>query len=321
MARERRWRADEPIEGASPKTVVSFTTKNVVSTIQRLRRRVGPQSKLIKRWSESEQSIRFEGRWRYVQILLANDDGIYAPGLAALGKALTKLGNVLTVAPATEQSGVGHSITYLTPLTCKKIFDGDQFRGWAVEGSPADCVKLGVAELAQGQVDLVVSGINGGLNAGINVLYSGTVAAAIEGAFFRIPSIAVSLEYDPHADFASAADFAVDLIQQILEQKLDGPELFNINIPTAATAKLRSGSRPLVRCVPMGVERYGEHYIKRQDPKGRDYFWSTNDPPPKPTEHETDLTALAAGHVTVTPLSFDLTKSPLLEKMATWTLK
>ena len=102
-------------------------------------------------------------------------------------KALTQVGEVLVVAPATEQSGVGHSITYLTPLTCKEIFDGDVFRGWAVDGSPADCVKLGVAELAGGEIDLIVSGINGGLNAGINVLYSGTVAAAIEGAFFSHP--------------------------------------------------------------------------------------------------------------------------------------
>ena len=253
-----------------------------------------------------------------MRILLANDDGIYAPGLAALGKALVSLGEVLIVAPATEQSGVGHSITYLSPLTCKKIFVGDDFYGWAVDGSPADCVKLGVAELAEGPIDLVVSGINGGLNAGINVLYSGTVAAAIEGAFFRIPSVAVSLEYDPHADFNSAASLAVDLIRQLWEKRTSDSELFNINIPTAATELLRAGKRPEVCCVPMGVQRYGEHYIKRKDPKGRDYYWSTNDPAPEPTEHETDLTALSAGRVTVTPLSFDLTKNRLLKQMESW---
>ncbi len=255
-----------------------------------------------------------------VKILLANDDGIYAPGLAALEKELRRIGNVLVVAPATEQSGVGHSITYLTPLTCKKMYDGDQFRGWAVDGSPADCVKLGVSVLAGEPVDLVVSGINGGLNAGINVLYSGTVAAAIEGAFFRIPSVAVSLEYDPHAEFEIAAKFAVELIQQIVAKRQVSPELYNINIPTQATRLLHSGGRPEVRCVPMGVQRYGEHYIKRQDPKGRDYYWSTSDPPPERTEHETDLTALALGHVTVTPLSFDMTKTSLLSTMQAWRL-
>lgn len=191
-----------------------------------------------------------------MKILLANDDGVYAPGLRALRNALRVLGDVLMVAPATEQSGVGHSITYLTPLTCKQIFDGDAFCGWAVEGAPADCVKLGVSELAEGPVDLIVSGINSGLNAGINVLYSGTVAAAIEGAFFRIPSIAVSLEEDPHADFEAAAQIALGLIRKILQQQGSEKNLYNINIPTAATMQYRNGSMPEIRCVPMGVERY-----------------------------------------------------------------
>lgn len=256
-----------------------------------------------------------------VNILLANDDGIYAPGLHALRHALERLGDVLVVAPATEQSGVGHSITYLTPLTCKEIFEGDFFRGWAVEGSPADCVKLGIAELASEPIDLIVSGINGGLNAGINVLYSGTVAAAIEGAFFRLPSIAVSLEHDPHADFEAAAEIAVALIRQILESQGERKDLYNINIPTAAAEQYRRGGVPDVLCVPMGVERYGEHYIKRQDPKGRNYYWSTNDPPPRPTDHETDLTALAKGHVTITPLQFDMTKQELLGEMQSWKIQ
>lgn len=256
-----------------------------------------------------------------MRILLANDDGFFAPGLAALEKELRRIGEVLVCAPATEQSGVGHSITYLTPLTCKKVFDQEIFRGWAVDGSPADCVKLGISELSGGDVDVVISGINGGLNAGINVLYSGTVAASIEGAFFRLPSFAVSLEYDPHADFEAAATMAVRLIQQLLAATGGKAELFNINIPTEATKRFRSGSTPEVHCVPMGVERYGDRYLKRQDPKGRDYYWSTNDPPPPPTPHETDVAALSKGHITVTPLQFDLTKSPLLESMAGWNLR
>ena len=113
-----------------------------------------------------------------LQILLTNDDGIYAPGLAAMERELRKIGDVCVVAPATEQSGVGHSITFLSPLVAKEVFEGEHRRGWAVEGSPADCVKIGVFEFCSRRPDLVVSGINGGLNAGINVLYSGTVAAA-----------------------------------------------------------------------------------------------------------------------------------------------
>lgn len=255
-----------------------------------------------------------------MQILLTNDDGVYAPGLAALRQQLKILGTVNLIAPATEQSGVGHSITFLEPLVCKQIYDGEVLRGVAVEGSPADCVKLGIAELVGEPVDLVVSGINGGLNAGINVLYSGTVAAAIEGAFFRLNSFAVSLEYDPHADFDTAARIAVPLIQQILAKKDTPPQLYNINIPTLAVEKVHRGEMPEVHIVPMGIERYGEHYIRRQDPKGRDYYWATNDPPPRRTEHPTDLTMLADGHVTVTPLMFDMTDRPVLDQMSDWEL-
>ena len=127
-----------------------------------------------------------------MQILLTNDDGVYAPGIAALETELRRLGDVTIVAPATEQSGVGHAITFLTPLICHALYEGDRRRGWSVEGSPADCVKLGAFELCRQRPELIVSGINSGLNAGINVLYSGTVAAAIEGAFFGITSVAVS---------------------------------------------------------------------------------------------------------------------------------
>lgn len=248
-----------------------------------------------------------------LQILLTNDDGIYAPGLAALERALQPLGDVSLCAPATEQSGVGHSITFLTPLTAKEVFDGSRRRGWAVEGSPADCVKLGVSEFCPRRPDLVVSGINGGLNAGINVLYSGTVAAAIEGAFYGITSIAVSLEYDEHAQFDKAAALAVKLIRQILSHKSSAPELFNLNIPTAALEQYRG-----LQVVPMGVSRYGETYEKRFDPKGRPYFWASNEIAAPPGPEVSDVTALAQGYVTLTPLHFELTKLPLLTAMQKW---
>src|SRR3954470_17843560 len=172
--------------------------------------------------------------FKKMEILLTNDDGIYAPGLAAMERALERLGKVNVVAPAVEQSGVGHSITFLSPLMAKEVFDGDRRRGWAVEGSPADCVKLAVSEFCP-KPDLLVSGINGGLNLGINVLYSGTVAGATEGAVFGLTSVAVSLEYDEHAKFDEAAQLSVRLIEQILEQRdSDSHPLYNINIPTSA---------------------------------------------------------------------------------------
>ena len=258
-----------------------------------------------------------------MQILLTNDDGIYAPGLRALEQELRKLGDVSVVAPATEQSGVGHSITFLKPIVVREVFEDDRRRGWAVEGSPADSVKMGVFELCPRRPDLVVSGINSGLNAGINILYSGTVAAAIEGAFFGITSIAVSLEFEEHAEFGRAALLARRLIEQILDSKDRGPQLYNLNIPTAALAgpsQMRPGPCQ-VRVVPMGLSFYGEEFEKRLDPRGRTYYWMTGSMRDIPPEPETDLTALSAGHVTLTPLNFDLTKRPELAAMQHWKLK
>src|SRR3954470_19529459 len=172
--------------------------------------------------------------FKKMEILLTNDDGIYAPGLAAMERALERLGKVNVVAPAVEQSGVGHSITFLSPLMAKEVFDGDRRRGWAVEGSPADCVKLALSEFCP-KPDLLVSGINGGLNVGINVLYSGTVAGATEGAVFGLTSVAVSREYDEHAKCDQAAEMSVLLIEQILIQRdSNSHALYNINIPTSA---------------------------------------------------------------------------------------
>lgn len=251
-------------------------------------------------------------------ILLTNDDGIYAPGLAALEKELRQIGEVHVVAPAVEQSGVGHSITFLEPLICKEVYDGDRRRGWAVEGSPADSVKIGIFEFCPRRPDLVVSGINGGLNAGINVLYSGTVAAAIEGAFFGITSIACSLEFNDHAQYDKAARISRRVIEQILERKGAEPQLYNLNIPTKAVERSNPGD---VKIVPMGVARYGEHFLKRTDPRGRTYYWATNDPPPQPEGHETDLTALTKGFITLTPLQYNMTKQSVLAEMENWSLK
>jgi 5'-nucleotidase len=198
-------------------------------------------------------------------------------------------------------------------LVAKEVFDGDRRRGWAVEGSPADSVKIGIFEFCPRRPDLVVSGINGGLNAGINVLYSGTVAAAIEGAFFGITSVAVSLEFDEHAQYDKAAGLARQVIQQILTKKRPEPQLYNLNVPTAAL----SGT-PEVRIVPMDVARYGERFERRNDPWGRAYYWATGQPPPPVVEHETDLSAIARGFVTLTPLDYNMTRQPVLAEMQRW---
>lgn len=255
-----------------------------------------------------------------MQILLTNDDGIYAPGLAAMEHELRRLGDVSVVAPLTEQSGVGHAITYLTPLMAREVFDDAEdypggHRGWAVEGSPADCVKLAVSELCPRRPELIVSGINGGQNAGINVLYSGTVAAAIEGAFFGITSIAVSLEYDDNAKFRQAAQLALAIIEQILAQKDAGPQLFNLNIPTAA---LETPGE--VRVVPMATAPWGESFEKRLDPRGRPYYWAYGAQPTASADEDTDLSALRDGQITLTPLEFDMTHRDKVEQMRSWQL-
>jgi len=249
-----------------------------------------------------------------VLILLTNDDGIYSPGLIAFYEALQELGDVQVIAPATEQSGVGHSISYLRPLIVKEVFQGDRHFGFAVDGSPADCVKLGVSELCPRRPDVVVSGINVGLNAGIAVLYSGTVAAAIEGAFFGIPSIAVSLQFDDNPNFPRAAQLAVQIIHQIMKQRVDDVRLFNLKIPVKALSE----ESPRVCVVPMDIRQYGEKYEKRVDPWGRTYYWATGEPSPSAEDRGTDLSVLARGDIALTPLHYDLTARNVLPKITTW---
>lgn len=251
-----------------------------------------------------------------MRILLSNDDGIYSPGLAALEKQLRRFGEVFVAAPTTEQSGVGHAITYLTPLLCKSLRREGRHWAWAVDGSPADCVKLAIVELCPWTPDLVVSGINSGLNAGINVLYSGTVAAAIEGAFFGITSIAVSMEHSEDPDTDAAALIARNVIDGIVRQPESKGKLFNVNIPTAATE-----APAAVKIVPMGLEQYGRRYEKRTDPNGRNYYWALWTEPAEPPPEETDVTQLSQGHITVTPLDFDLTRTAMLQPMKGWDLR
>ncbi|MBY0457387.1 MAG: 5'/3'-nucleotidase SurE [Gemmataceae bacterium] len=251
-----------------------------------------------------------------MRILLTNDDGIYAPGLRALRAELLKLGAVTVVAPATEQSAAGHSVTLLTPLLVNEVFedDGKTFIGWAVEGRPADCVKLALLELLPEPPDVIVSGMNAGSNAGINVLYSGTVAAAIEGAFYRRTAIAVSLEYDKKIyDFPTAAKYARQVVEQIVARNPAQGSLFNVNIPVLERGPIKG-----VRVRPQNVSPYYEKFDRRVNPRGRTYFWASPEftcPEPHP---DSDVDALNDGYITVTPLQFDLTDHARMEQLKSW---
>ncbi len=257
---------------------------------------------------------------------MTNDDGIYAPGLAGMEQALRRLGDVYVVAPAKEQSGVSHSITFLTPLLTKKVRINGKHWGWAVDGSPADCVKLGISEIMPSPPDLVVSGINGGLNCGINILYSGTVGAAAEGALYGITSVAVSLEYSENALFHRAGELAAEVIERILENRTEsGADLYNINIPQSALLE----DAVEVKAVGMDVSRFWESFEHRTDPVGRSYYWLTGKPdrrkfataPPMPeSDALTDLKAVSHGYISVTPLHYDRTFRSRLEAMQQWDL-
>ena len=254
-----------------------------------------------------------------MHILLTNDDGIFAPGLQALHDELLRLGHVDVVAPSVEQSGVSHSITYLEPLLVQDVFRNGKLFGQGVRGSPADCVKLAMLQICNTPPDLVVSGINAGGNTGINVLYSGTVAGAIEGAFFGTTSVAVSLASCENPDYARAARLAVRLIEQLVAGETRPGALWNMNLPES-----KPGWPIGVKTLPMGLSRYREAMERRIDPRGRPYYWTMNAPQGEhKIEPGTDVEGAIDGYITLTPLHFDLTDRRRLAEAAdrTWQLE
>jgi 5'-nucleotidase len=234
-----------------------------------------------------------------MHILLTNDDGIFAPGLAALYQPLSALGTVTVVAPLDGRSGAGHSITLSEPLTCSQVDVGGLFSGLAVHGSPADCVKMAVKQPQEKPFDLVVAGINNGANVGINVYYSGTVGAAIEAAFLQIPSVAVSLAHEVEMDYGAAAEIAIDVINKLLP--LARGDIINVNIPL-----LSLGQPKGIRVVPQGTSGLDEHYVPQAGPPGQTAFQLSGGAY-RPETTPVDTSALVEGHITVTALSADLT--------------
>ena len=246
-----------------------------------------------------------------MRILVTNDDGILAPGIAALAEALESLGEIEMVAPESGQSGAAHAITFMAPLITQQVTVGGKLRGWSVDGSPADCVKLAVCELCEGRPDLVVSGINAGSNRGVDVIYSGTVAAAVEAAFIGIPSIAISLEASAELDFARAAVHARAIVERAIELEITPGMVLNVNIP-----RLDRGEPRGVKVVPQSTKPWTDTYDRRTDPRGRAYFWLTDQGDREPEEHPTDLSALRDGYITITPLQYDLTQYAQLQQLS-----
>lgn len=246
-----------------------------------------------------------------MRILLTNDDGIHAPGLLALRRALVALGEVTVVAPGTVQSGAGHGITVDGPIAVRRVHVEDGCTGYSVRGRPADCVKLACARLLGEPPDLVLSGINDGANAGIHVLYSGTVAAASEAAMLGLPAVAVSLQRGQHPDFDQAARIAVKIVLGLLESGLTHGQLVSINIPD-----LTGGPPRGVRVVPQARRMLPDAYSHHKAPDGANYYWLNGtefDRAADPADN--DLDAMHEGYVAVTPLHFDRTDHELLAVM------
>jgi len=245
-----------------------------------------------------------------MRVLLTNDDGIHAPGLMALYRALRPDHEVHVVAPEVEMSAVGHAITLSSPLRVRRVNREGAFFGHAVSGTPADCVKIAVQELLEAPPDVVLSGINLGANVGVNVLYSGTVSAATEGAFLGIRSAAVSLDALREPDFGFAAAFAGELVRYLCENGLRAGTALNVNIPALPPSEI-SG----VAVTRQGISRFKESFHRRIDPRGNTYYWLSGETPVEPESPDTDGAALKNGWITITPIHFDLTSVEDVERL------
>lgn len=246
-----------------------------------------------------------------MNILLTNDDGIHAPGLTVLLDELRSLGKVTVVAPESEQSAVGHAISLNQPLRVRRVSLDQDVPGWAVIGTPADCVKIAVAELLASPPDLVVSGINLGANVGINVLYSGTVSAATEASILGVRALAFSLNSYKETNFARAADLARKILARLLEWPGWTPEIcLNVNLPDLPPDQVRG-----VKFTRQDVSPLVEQYERRVDPRERIYYWLAGINDRQGPDLNTDFGALGAGYVSITPIHHDLTHYPSLEDL------
>ncbi len=237
-----------------------------------------------------------------MNILLTNDDGIHAPGLMALFQSLQAKYDLRVVAPESEQSAVGHAISLSTPLRIKKINKNGAFFGWAINGTPADCVKIAVAELLSPLPDLVISGINLGPNVGINVLYSGTVSAASEAAILGLRALAISLDTYKEPDFSGAARFAGRLARQLPSLHLPPGVSLNVNVPAIPPGLIKG-----VMLTRQDTSCLAERFERRVDPRENIYYWLAGINQRRDPEPGTDCWALQNGYISITPIHPDLT--------------
>ena len=243
-------------------------------------------------------------------ILITNDDGVTAPGILNLVEAVKDLGKIIVVAPDKPQSGMGHAITIGQPLRLHKIHSIENVETWSCTGTPVDCVKLAVDKVLHRKPDLCLSGINHGANHSINVIYSGTMSAAVEAAIESIPSAGFSLlDYRIDADFTGAKKFVRIIVEKMLTTELDKHTVLNVNIPSVVPELLKG-----FKICRQAYAKYEEDFVERNDPHGRHYYWLTGEFVNFDKGKDTDVWALANNYVSVVPIQFDLTNYAMKAK-------
>lgn len=263
---------------------------------------------------ETNRKEYLQGIGMTVNLLITNDDGIYAEGIQLLSKVLFESGrySLTIVAPDHERSAVGHAITMHRPLRVEQahFLHNPALTGWAVNGTPSDCVKLAVEALLEKKPALIISGVNRGSNLGTDVLYSGTVSAAVEGIILGIPSVAVSLTGSGKSDdFIFAAAFIRDLIPHLLVEGLPAGTLLNINVPPCG-GKIRG-----VKVTRLGTRRYRNSFDRRTDPRGMIYYWLAGELVEGDEEENSDVLAVRDGYISITPVHFNLTNDAIIPEL------
>ncbi len=252
-----------------------------------------------------------------LRILVSNDDGIFAPGIFALAQSLRELGEVIVVAPDRQQSAVGHAITMHSPVRVYPFHVNGTMFGYAIDGTPADAVKFAVRNIMKDNPpDVLVSGINHGSNTAVNIIYSGTVSAATEGAILGVPSIAVSLTTFDKPDFRYSAKFARKLTEIVAEKGLPPGTVLNVNVPNVPEEEIQG-----VVVTRQGRSNWDDYYEKRLDPGKREYYWLTGSLQILDKEEDIDQIAIKNKKVSITPIHYDLTNYSVINQLKSWDLE
>lgn len=252
-----------------------------------------------------------------MKLLLTNDDGIFAPGIYALCKELEKEHEIVISAPSEQKSASGHGITIQRPMIIREVkIKGLKSKAFSVVGTPADCVRVAIERLIEDPVDMVISGINKGVNLGTDVIYSGTVSAAVEAAVYKVPSIAISVEVTNHIErYEAAAQYAAEILKIAHKQHIQGDLVLNVNVPAVDVEEIKG-----IKVCPMGQRKYKHVLVETLDEEGQIHLEIQGEPIDS-EEMDTDAYCMKQGYVTITPLHYDLTNFKILQDVNTWYTK